>query len=369
MINKKTIATFLAMFAVLILVVLGGLFLVKWTSNRTDQSSAGNYETYSRHFAMITTGEDEGFWSQVYEGALEAGKNDRAYVERFGNNLSVDYDRNQLLQIAISASVDGIIVAGDEEEDTVALIDQAVDQGIPVVTVFQDSTGSRRQCYVGINSYNIGQEYGQQIEKLLTSMVEVRPDGTTVIQSVAGNRMETSLGETSDDAVKRVMVLVDESRLDTSQNLILLGIRETLEKDLGEDYPVIVETRPVDNTRNFSSEESIRDIFLNEADLPDILICLNAVYTTCAYQAAVDYNKVGEVQVLGYYDSDVILEAVSKNIIAATIALDTKEMGAACVEALNEYIDTGYTNGYMAVQTRWIGPEDAEEILAEEPEG
>lgn len=342
MINKKTAAAFCAMFAVMILVVLGGLSLVKWTSNRTDQSSAGNYETYSRHFAMITAGEDEEFWGQVYEGALEAGKKEQAYVERFGANLAVDYDRSQLLQIAIQASVDGIIVAGDEEDDTVALIDQAVDLGIPVVTVFQDSTGSRRQCYVGINSYNLGQEYGQQIEKLLTD------------------------AEGQGDEAKRVLVLMDESRLDTSQNLILLGIRETLEKDLGENYPVVVETRPVDNTRNFSSEESIRDIFLSETDLPDILICLNAVYTRCAYQAAVDYNKVGEVQVLGYYDSDVILEAVSKNIITSTIALDTEAMGAACVEALNEYIDTGYTNGYMAVQTRWIGQTEAEEILAEE---
>lgn len=78
------------------------------------------------------------------------------------------------------------------------------------------------------------------------------------------------------------MVLVDENRADTSQNLVLLGIRETLE-NVKEEIPVIVETRPVDNSRSFSSEESIRDIFLNSEKLPDILVCLSAVHTRCAY--------------------------------------------------------------------------------------
>ena len=161
----------------------------------------------------------------------------------------------------------------------------------------------------------------------------------------------------------RVLVLVDENRTDTSQNLVLLGIRETLE-NAGEDGDrVSVETSPVDNSRGFSSEESIRDIFLDAGKLPDILVCLSAVHTRCAYQAAVDYNKVGIVQMLGYYDSDAILEAVSKNILHSTIALDTEQMGRLCVQALDEYVRTGYTNNYMAVDTRLITAEEAGRLV------
>ena len=65
----------------------------------------------------------------------------------------------------IRASVDGIIVTGDDEEETVELIDEAVDAGIPVVTILSDCIESRRQCFVGSNNYNIGQEYGRQILK------------------------------------------------------------------------------------------------------------------------------------------------------------------------------------------------------------
>lgn len=42
----------------------------------------------------------------------------------------------------------------------------------------------------------------------------------------------------------------------------------------------------VDDTNAFSVEESVRDIFMGE-EIPDILICLNELNTTCAYQAVV----------------------------------------------------------------------------------
>lgn len=340
---KKRTAWLLLGFSVMILTGL----LVFWKkTSEIENRDSEDYELYDRHYAMITTGEDSDFWDKVYESALEEGKARGVYVERFGENLAVDYERNDLLRIAVQASVDGIIAIGDEDEETVSLIDEAVDAGIPVVTVLRDSTGSRRQCFVGTNSYNIGQEYGQQVCELLNMKREEE----------AGSEPETA----------RVLVLVDESRMDTSQNLILLGIRETLESVLGGSYPVTVETTPVDNTRNFSSEESIRDIFLNTEELPDIMICLNEVYTRCAYQAAVDYNKVGAVQLLGYYDSDTILDAVAKNIIYSTIGLDTDQMGRACVQALDEYVETGYTNGYTAVDTRLIREEEARELMAEE---
>lgn len=301
------------------------------------------YEIYDRHYVMITGREDSDFWDRVYESALEEGKTRGVYVERFGEDLAVEYGRNELLKLAIQASVDGIIIPGDEEEETMELLEEAVQKGIPVVNVLQDSMGSVRQCFVGNNSYNLGQVYGHQILKILGADTEGEP--------------------VSVDHPAKVLVLVDESRTDSSQNLVLLGIRETLENQILNRGMVTVETRPVDNSRSFSSEESIRDIFLDPDHLPDILVCLSAVHTRCAYQAAVDHNKVGTVQIIGYYDSEAILEAVAKRILCATIALDTEQMGRLCVQALDEYVETGYTNNYMAVDTRLITAEEAERLV------
>lgn len=297
-------------------------------------------KTYDYHYAMITDEGDSDFWDKVYESARETGMKNNVYVERFGSGLSVEYTKNELVELAIQASVDGIILPGDEEEETIELLDQAVQAGIPVVTVQTDCSGSLRQCFVGTNNYNLGQDYGKQIAEIWKEK-EVR-EGRTA----------------------HVLVLMDEDRVDTSQNLILLGLRETAKKLLGEDQ-VVVDTELIDNTGSFRSEESIRDIFLNWNELPDIMVCLNEINTRCAFQAAVDYNKVGTVQILGYYDSDTILDAVSKEIVYATFAPDTEQMGTDSVLALNEYVRTGYTNGYMAVDTALIASGEAVKRLDE----
>lgn len=317
-------------------VVIAGLLFFYHISDAVWKEEESEYKVYQRHYVMITGREDSDFWDKVYESALEEGKERGVYVERFGEHLAVEYSRNELIELAVLASVDGIIVPGDEDEETVRLINMAVGRGIPVITVFRDSTGSLRQCFVGNNSYDLGQDYGKQIIELL---------------------------EENEKMSGTVLVLVDESRMDTRQNLILLGIREMLDRELGEGHTVSVETAPVNNDRSFSSEESIRDIFLNSERLPDILVCLNAVHTQCAYQAAVDYNKVGTMQMLGYYDSDTILDAVAKNIIHSTVTVNTEQMGALCVQSLDEYVETGYTNGYMAVDTRLITEEDAKRLV------
>lgn len=344
--KNRMITIFVTMIVGLTAIVFLSLAAVSGVMRGAGTDSASGYTSYERHYAMITPADETEFWNRVYASALEAGQQSGAYVERFGDELTVNYDTNTLVHIAVQAGVDGIIMAGGEDDATIACINEAVDAGIPVVTVLQDSTGSRRQSYVGFSGYDVGREYGSQIEEIIRS-VDITP---------------------ATEDLFRIVVLFDEERSDSAQNLILLGIRETLSGDLGADYPLIVESEPVDNTRSFSPEESIRDIFIKDENLPDILVCLSAVQTQCAYQAAVDYNKVGEVQVLGYFDSETILNAVSMDIIHATMTLDTWQMGTACVQALDEYLDTGYTNSYTVVDTAWITPEQAAAILTKAQE-
>ncbi len=328
-------------FAGVVLSVLLCMTVFYYGVQKLEYTSEEFPKTYDYHYAMITDEGDSDFWDKVYESAKETGMKHNVYVERFGSGLSVEYTKNELVELAIQASVDGIILPGDEEGETIELLDQAVQADIPVVTVQTDCSGSLRQCFVGTNNYNLGQDYGKQIADIWKEK------------------------ETGKEGAVHVLVLMDEDRVDTSQNVILLGLRETAKKLLGEDQ-VVVDTELIDNTGSFRSEESIRDIFLNWSELPDIMVCLNEINTRCAFQAAVDYNKVGNVQILGYYDSDAILDAVAKEIVYATFAPDTEQMGQDCVLALDEYMRTGYTNGYMAVDTALITSGEAVKRLDEE---
>lgn len=93
------------------------------------------------------------------------------------------------------------------------------------------------------------------------------------------------------------------------------------------------------------------------------IICLNELSTTCVYQAVVDYNCVGEVAILGYYDTDTILKAIERNVVNATISIDTEQMGAFCVDALQEYYRFGYTSQYFTADVTIIDQNNVGEYL------
>ncbi len=300
-----------------------------------------NDEVYDKHYAFITDDTEEEFWDEVYAGASEEAEKGNVYVERLGENLERnDYTTTDLLRVAINSSVDGIIFCGQDDEETVELINEAVAKGIFVVTLRQDIDDSDRQCFVGVNSYDLGLEYGKQLLELL---------------------------EPEEMEDRRIYILMEDTATESSQNLITLAIKDSLAEtsEEGAAQPEI-EIIKIDTLDAFSAEEAIRDILLDEQNIPDIMVCLNSIYTECAYQAAVDYNRVGDVKILGYYSSDAILEAIEKQIIYSTVNVDTEEMGHQCIKSLKEYEETGYASSYVPVSTQVIDRAQVEKMLQEE---
>lgn len=337
-VRKRYTSFLFPIILVMVLLTLGSVIFFQMKMKTVGVKTADDFKRYTRHYAMIAEDDDTGFWESVYEGAKKEGQLENIYVERFGQDLNTKYSREELVQIAIDAGVDGIILDGTDDPDMVTVVDNAVAQGIPVITVKDDCYYSRRQGFVGISSYNLGQEYGNQLLKILT------------------------------DNTETIDVLMDASQVDSGQDIVITGISDAIQRGLGAKNKVKITGVTVDSTDAFGAEETIRDIFVDSKNMPDAIVCLNAVYTKCAFQAAVDYNKVGKVSLLGYYDSPDILDAVSKNILQSTISVDTKRMGRMCVDALSEYQNTGYVSNYLSVDAEMITQQDAVAMLASEEE-
>lgn len=318
--------------AVIIIMLLVGTAISIYIHYR-DVSEIERYSDnqFDKHYAFIYTSGDSDFWDKVYEGAREKGKELGVLVEDFGSNLTVDYDRNELIRIAMDAGVDGIIVDADSYKNTAELINEVTEKGIPVVTVVDDCANSQRVCFVGISAYTMGLQYGEELIKMV------------------GN-----------DALD-VYVILDQNQVENSQNLVISAIFDTFENNgLGEK--INIEGVYVKGNNAFSAEEQIRDIFISN-QLPDVVISLDAVYTRCLFQAAVDYNKVGDVKIFGFHDSEDILDAVAKNIVEATISIDAKQMGKYSVEAMDEYVNTGYVSSYISQESEMVKRDMAERIL------
>lgn len=318
----------------LVLTTITGIVMFRiYINNLGDKKSGSDYKLY---YAMIVDERESAFWKSVYEGACEAGLEQGVYVELFGTNAFHNRSKEELLEIAVAAGVDGIILEADESEKMTVLIDRAVSEGIPVVTVYGDNANSERCSYVGVGNYNIGQEYGKQV---------------------------LTMAENLHRAVS-VAVLTSENVKSSGQNTLFSGIQDVINQERKKGAQIELSMVSVDDSNAFSAEEAIRDIF-TVTNLPDIIICLNERNTTCIYQTVVDYNKVGQVQILGYYDSEAIIKAIEREVIHATIAVDTKQMGKYCVEALQEYYHLGYTSQYFSVDIKLINRDNAAEYHVE----
>lgn len=330
--NNLTWLLWAAIGAVLITVILIiSVFRVYLKRFQSDN----NVENYSGYYVMIVEDRKSDFWQEIYKSAYEAGLKEDIYVDLFGENLSQNYSRQELMQIAVYSEVDGIIVEADESRRMADLINKAVAAGIPVVTIYSDSTSSARCSYVGAGNYDIGREYGRQVIKIGKAKRE------------------------SQD----VMVLVDANSGDSSQNIVWSGIQETiLQENDSDEIEYHLSMLAIDDSTTFTVEESIRNIFMQE-DVPDIIICLNELNTACVYQAVVDYNKVGEVRILGNYTSDTILKGVYRSVIDATVTVDTEQMGRYCVDALVEYDLLGNTSDYFAADITLIDKNNISDFM------
>lgn len=333
--KKKTfyLTGVILIFCILAVTVGGIVFFNIQTGKMKKILNSEEYEEYENYYVMIVNDRSSQFWKSVYAGAQADGKESGAYVEFLGNNLAEDYTREELMEIAISAGVDGIIVEADEGEEITALINEAVRRGIPVITVLGDNTSGERQSFVGVGSYNLGREYGRQVIRLC------------------------------ERDTKRVFVLMSGNTNSTSQNVLYSGIQETIEKEMPAEGKALLEMKAVDNESAFAAEESIRDIFMSGEQLPDIILCLDERSTACVYQAVVDYNKVGQIDIIGYYDDPSTLQAIERNVVYSTVSIDTAQMGKYCVEALNEYNELGNVSEYFSVDVTVINANNVRKYI------
>ncbi|WP_455716808.1 substrate-binding domain-containing protein [Anaerosporobacter sp.] len=342
--NKRFIMAGALCVVFMLVCTIGGIVFFKIQINKSDlYRQASTYKNYSKYYVMIPSERNSSFWDSVYDSASVVANENNAFLEMFGANLSEKYSETQLMRMAIEADVEGIILEANETKEMTDLIDEAVERGIPVITAMKDNTHSERQSYVGISTYNLGREYGKQVCEL-------------------AKQYEDKEGYSSDSSVN-VMVLIDANAQDTSQNMIYSSIQETIEGNYNNGMEIQVTAKALNSQGAFAAEESIRDIFMNKDKLPDIIICLNEINTTCVYQAVVDYNKVGVINIIGYYDSQTILKAVERNVIYSTISVDAKALGEYCIDALTEYSKMGHVSNYYSVDTTVIDASNVSKYL------
>lgn len=300
---------------------------------RTSKSLAsvnGTGQIYDEYYALICENND--FYRQVYKFAKSEGDANNICVDMFSERYSDEYSIADLLKIAIESKVDGIIVEANASAEIASLIDEATNKGINVVTLMNDCSDSMRRSSIQVSGYNLGRQYGSQVAS-----------------------SELFFGE-------RILFITDSSKLSSGEMLIFTGIQDYI-NEVTPNMNISMSAYAVDGSDIFVIEEMIRDIFKDESLLPDVIICPDERTTASVYQALVDYNRVGEIRLLGYYDSDTTLRGIKEGVIEASITVDVSQLGEYAVSALYEYNNYGYVSDYYTVDTTLINAKNIDGFL------
>lgn len=331
--NKVVVSILAGIVLVLFIATVAGLFYYREMIKKLGEVHEEEFTEYPRLYAYIAEDPDSQLSNRIYKEIAEYAVENDCYVEMTGQNLSTSYSKADRMNIAISSKVDGIILEGDDSKETADLIDKATANGIPVVTVLSDCQTSSRKSFVGLNNFSLGSEYGEEL---------------------------ATIGEMNKKYPLNALILLDGDD-GNSDDIIHAAIQQAVTGRL-----IKLTSAVVDTSSPFTSEESVMNILDGLATIPDVIICLNDRTTESAIQCIVEKNLVGKTTILGYYDSDTILKAIDRGSVYATFAIETKTVAKQCVNALNEYNNTGFVSEYNPANYILINRQNVSEYTRED---
>lgn len=330
--SKKLWAAAGVLVAALVIAMFAAYFLLL----KNKAVGEADYSSYQYHIAIISDETDNSFWEDVYDGAVEAGAEYGAYVEQIDEGLVDRFTMEDAINVAIYEGVDGILLRPAEGRISKEMIDKAYRHGIPVITMQKDVPGSKRQGFVGINDYFLGQEYGKRVLKIAEEDTRL----VTVLFPGAGFN-------------------------ETSRNWFRQGLSNTVQqKQIQFDFRIIWDDKGLNN-----AEDVIHDMIEGTVEQPDLIICLDEVITQSTCQLIRDRGLSGQIKVIGSYASDYILKEIEEGYIDSTITIDPEAMGRMSIEALMTYKNYHMVSYYTEVDTMLIDRDLAARYRREAADG
>lgn len=166
MTNRKwtlTITLIIIMFAWLLLQFI--LSLVKihnLVEPLQEHSSTGKDPV---HIVLISQELDNYSWRSIEQGARKAATAYGMELEYIGPDRINPTEQIRLLDKAIAAKADAILIQGINDPEYRRLISKATNLGIPVIAVDTDEPGGQRLAYVGTDNLGAGKLMGELVTK------------------------------------------------------------------------------------------------------------------------------------------------------------------------------------------------------------
>lgn len=162
-----TLGLLLSGAGILILLYMTGESYLNGLAGSNRQMQADTKE-YMYKYDMIVDNPESSFWQAVYASAEKWARENDSLLELKGTDEESQYTKLDYMNVSIASRADGIILQYSGEDGLEDKIDEAVADGIPVVTLMNDAVHSKRQTFVGVSDYQLGSAYGEKVADYVT---------------------------------------------------------------------------------------------------------------------------------------------------------------------------------------------------------
>lgn len=268
------------------------------------------------HFSIIIDNLETPFWQAFRKGVQQAVDEFNVVVEINGVNGIEEMEKSlQYLDIAVASKVDGIITYVLQKDAYIPYINAAKKEKIPVITVESDAQGSLRDCFVGTNDFELGKRAGEMMAEAADGKAQI----AIILQSYVNDIY------------------------DATSNLKIEGFKDAI--NAYEDMEVV--TIKTSSKGIFSAEDITQDIITNHPEI-DAIFCTSSKDTIGTTQVIIDFNRVGDITIIGYDDLPNILDYIEKGVIYGTVVRDPRTIGYESIRTMvkileGEYISSSIT--------------------------
>ncbi|HYH02860.1 MAG TPA: substrate-binding domain-containing protein, partial [Bacillota bacterium] len=234
---------------------------------------------------------EESYWQQVYAGMLPLIRREKIGMEFYGPNLNDRREIQQILEMAILASCDGILLAIPNDPAFQPFIVEATQRKIPVVAL-ANAPDNTEISYVGISAYDLGLQTGKAFQKAVS-----RPTSAAL--------------------------LVNSNYSDANTQQYLAGFRKAIQGDPRLNIGLLVNSKG----ESIQAEEQTQVIIKDHPEI-EAIICCNPSDTLGVAKLVVDLNQVSRMTIIGAGMTAEIAGYIRRGVIWGVLADDPAALGA-----------------------------------------
>ncbi|UOQ49295.1 sugar-binding protein [Gracilibacillus caseinilyticus] len=274
-------------------------------------------------FALIGEELDHDYWRLVGQGAKDVEQDYDVSVAYEGPRRSNPDEQMKLLDIAIKSKVDGIIVQAINEK-FLPVINQAMSNGIPVITIDTDAPKSDRLAYVGTDNYEAG--------KLA---------GDTLVEDLDGNATVGIVTGSFDNAHHQLRVEGFKEAIAQAPEVEIVAIEES-------------------NITRVVAEEKAYNMLKEHPDI-DALYGTSALDGIGMVEAAASLGVEESIYMLAFDTLPENIELLKQEKIDVLIGQKPYEMGSRSVELMMKLMEGEAIEDVYHTDTSVVRPEDVGE--------